>query len=122
MKILGGVFIDRVYASGDEQALAEVITEDQITRLTGLGVIEGDWTGVEEEEEDTPWTPPVAEVTATSDPATITLLPTGFPARMELMGAGFNSVENTSAATDEQLLAVSGVGASTLAKIRAALE
>jgi hypothetical protein len=45
-------------------------------------------------------------------------LPEGFPARAKLIAGGFDSVEKVNDAPDEELLKVSGVGASTVAQIR----
>lgn len=45
-------------------------------------------------------------------------LPEGFPAKEKLEKEGYESVEEVSEATDEELLAIDGIAEGTLAKIR----
>lgn len=50
-----------------------------------------------------------------------TPLPDGFPARMQLMKAGFVTVEKVDAASDADLIALPEVGEATVKKIREAI-
>lgn len=50
-----------------------------------------------------------------------TPLPEGFPARDLLLAAGYTTLERVQAATDEELLAIQGIGRRLLGKIRDAL-
>lgn len=54
-------------------------------------------------------------------PATETPLPSDFPMRDVLAGAGFTTLEATKAAKDSDLLALSGIGGAKLSLIRAAV-
>lgn len=49
-------------------------------------------------------------------------LPAGFPARMQLIKAGFDTTDKVAAAGDEELAAIEGVGDATVAKIREAVK
>lgn len=55
------------------------------------------------------------------DEATPTPLPDDFPGRTLLVGAGYTTVEAVRAASDEELLAIRGVGRKLLEQIRHAL-
>lgn len=51
-----------------------------------------------------------------------TALPEGFPSKDLLEQTGFGSLEKLKAASDDELLAIDGIGAKTLSKIREAVE
>ena len=53
-------------------------------------------------------------------PPVATLLPDDFPARDILTAAGFDSLEAIASATDDELLAVKGIGKATVRQIREA--
>lgn len=55
----------------------------------------------------------------TTDP---NALPDDFPARKDLVGAGFTTRDAVAAASDEQLVAIKGIGEKTVAEIREALK
>jgi hypothetical protein len=53
--------------------------------------------------------------------ATVTTLPEDFPGRDLLVAAGYGTVEAVAASTDDELVALKGIGKGTVAKIREAL-
>lgn len=58
---------------------------------------------------------------AQAPPPAETPLPEGFPGRSLLVGAGYATLESLRSATDEELLAIRGVGRKLLEQIRHAL-
>ena len=65
---------------------------------------------------------PAARKAEAAAEETVRALPEEFPHRELLTGAGFNTVEKVSAATDEELLAIDGLAGARVKEVRAALK
>lgn len=140
-EIIKGVRHQRkLYRAGDSDAAEELdslLTSEQVDSLKERGVIAGDFEGQAEPEEDEEPEPTndlaparaqgvkretengdVKTERSTEDEDEETELPGGFPARMQLVKAGFDTTEKVNSASDEQLLDVDGIGDTTLKQIR----
>lgn len=106
----------RVFKPGEEEELLEVIPDEDRERLERLGVL------VEDDGEEEGPTGRTSRATPSTDPRIRRAmgggLPDGFPAKDDLEAGGFTSVDQVKAASDDELLAVSGVGDVTLKRIR----
>lgn len=106
----------RVFKPGEEEELLDSIPKEEVERLERLGVLVDD-----EGEEDAPERA-TSRATPSTDPRIRRAmgggLPDGFPAKDDLEAGGFTSVDQVKAASDDELLAVSGVGDVTLKRIR----
>lgn len=109
----------RVFKPGEEEELLDALDSDGVKRLERIGVLVKE----EGEEEDGPQRR-TTRATPTTDPRIRRAmgggLPDGFPAKDDLEAGGFTSVDQVKGASDDELLAVNGVGDVTLKRIRAA--
>lgn len=118
-QIIKGVRQNRkLYRPGtdDADALDEVLTPTQVKALKDQNVIAGDFKGkakISKGDEKPAPNEPSSETVRTG-----TELPGGFPARMQLIKAGYDTVEKVSAASDDELENLEGVGDATVKKIR----
>lgn len=110
----------RVFRPGEEEELLDVLPDEDQERLKRLGVLVDE----EGEEEEAPERA-TSRATPSTDPRIRRALgggglPDGFPGKDDLEAEGFTSVEKVKAASDDELLAVNGVGDVTLKRIRKA--
>jgi len=109
-KILRAVHASRrLFKPGQEEDLDKILSQDQVDHLTARNAIEGEWSGKGDG----------GMKMLPSDHATP--LPTGFPGRIDLLRAGYDTIEKVTAA-GESLLEVKGIGEPTFEKIMDALE
>lgn len=119
IEILKGVRLDgKLYSPGNVQDAKELqgkLKKAQKERLVAAGAIgparqEMDMTDVGEDDGD-----------EESDDDADQPLPNGFPMKMRLDAAGFNTLGKLRAASDEELMALDGIGASRVEEIRSFL-
>jgi ERCC4-type nuclease len=105
-EIKGAIRINgRMYKAGDEDALQKVLTPELAKSLKERNLLTGD---AKQQKQESP-----KDVDDS--------LPGGFPARMQLMKAGFKTKQEVRGASDEELTAIEGVGEATVKKIREAV-
>lgn len=96
----------------------------QIDPKTGYGIVDQTPQRTAQQTVVSPAAQPSTTASAPASPAPSTpgstTLPNGFPARAALIKSGFDTTEKVKAASDEQLIAVDGVGEANLVKIREA--
>ena len=109
-KILPGQSVrigEDVYMPGDEDELDEVLPAEDVERLMSLGVIEGDFKGVDEDGNAGPG--------VKGQP-----LPEDFPGRKALENAGVTTVEDLRKMSDKDIDGLAKVKPETKDRIRAA--
>lgn len=89
---------DDYVKSGSKKGETFMVSEAEAELLTAAGVAE-----------------PAVTITLAPNP---TGLPADYPARGELVAAGYETVESVGTLTDEQLGEINGIGAATIKKIR----